>query len=102
MRIAARRETAAAGAPRPTADSAAHTLSGAELRSLQKEIAALDRALAKLSDRISTKHVELAEHDQSDHVGVSRLSAELRELDAELADTEERWLQSSARLESSG
>ena len=102
LRIAARRETAAAGAPRPTADSAAHALSGAELRSLQKEIAALDRALAKLSDRISTKHVELAEHDQSDHVGVSRLSAELRELDAELADTEERWLQSSARLESSG
>ncbi len=102
LRIAARRETPAAGAPRPTADSAAPTLSGAELRNLQKEISALERELTKLSERINAKHVELAEHDQSDHVGVSRLGAELRELDAELADTEERWLESSARLEASG
>ena len=44
---------------------------------VEKEIAALDRALVKLSGRVNAKHVELAEHDQSDHVGLARLTREL-------------------------
>ena len=50
-------------------------LSGAELRAVQKEIAALDRALSKLADRINAKHVEIADHDQSEsgrHQSVGR------------------------------
>ena len=103
LRIAARRETGPTTGPRrsaPPAQPAA--LSGADLRNAQKEIAALDRALVKLSGRINAKHVELAEHDHSDHVGVSRLTAELRDLEAELATTENRWLELSELTESRG
>ncbi len=99
LRIAAARPAAGrasgAGAPSPTA-----ALSGAELRNAQKEIAALDRSLAKLTDRINAKHVELAEHDQSDHVGLNRLTGQLRELESDLAQTESRWLELSEMVES--
>ncbi|MCV7342878.1 ABC-F family ATP-binding cassette domain-containing protein [Mycolicibacterium rhodesiae] len=79
--------------------SPSEALSGAELRSVEKEIASLDRALAKLSDRVNAKHVELAEHDQSDHVGLSKLTQQLRSLEDEVTDLEARWLDLSERLE---
>jgi ATP-binding cassette subfamily F protein uup len=106
LRIAAHREARPAGAPRRSTDAvkpavpAASSLSGAELRTVQKEISALERALSRISDRINAKHVELAEHDQSDHVGITRLSGELRDLEAELAGTETRWLELSELVES--
>ena len=100
LRIAAGRQTDAASHPRKAGSEPAGELSGAALRNVQKEIVGLDRAIAKLTDRINAKHVELAEHDQSDHVGVGRLSAELRTLEGELADTESRWLELSERVES--
>ena len=99
LRIAARRETGA-GATRQAQQPKAEVLSGAALRTAQKEIAALDRVITKLTERINAKHVELAEHDQSDHVGVTRLSGELRELEAEMADKESRWLELSELVES--
>lgn len=99
LRMAAHREPAAAGAPRRSAEPANPALSGAELRTLQKEIAALDRAIAKLTGRINAKHVELAEHDQSDHGSVADLTAELRQLEAELAVKENRWLELSELAE---
>jgi ATPase subunit of ABC transporter with duplicated ATPase domains len=94
LRIAARRESGTGGSA-PARQPAEQTLSGAELRSVEKEIAALDRALVKLSDRVNAKHVELAEHDQSDHVGLGRLTKELRELEAEVSEKENRWLELS-------
>ncbi|MDA2991747.1 MAG: ABC-F family ATP-binding cassette domain-containing protein, partial [Actinomycetota bacterium] len=108
LRIAAHREAGPVGAPRRSTDPvksgvpAASSLSGAELRTVHKEISALERALSKISDRINAKHVELAEHDQSDHVGITQLSGELRELEAELAGTETRWLELSELVESDG
>ncbi|WP_179472231.1 ABC-F family ATP-binding cassette domain-containing protein [Mycolicibacterium vinylchloridicum] len=92
LRIKARKP---AGATTPAREPATQTLSGAELRSVEKEIAALDRALAKLTDRVNAKHVELAEFDQSDHVGLGRLTQELRALEAEVAEKENRWLELS-------
>lgn len=77
-------------------------LSGAQLRSLQKEVAAMERALGKLSERVDAKHVELAEFDHSDHVGLGRLTDQLRELETQLRSTEERWLELSELLESAG
>ena len=109
LRLAARRDalsaksttvnTTTAKAALSSAANAA--LSGAELRNVQKEIAALDRALGKLAGRVDAKHVELAEHDQSDHVGIGKLTAELRVLEAELAEKEGRWLELSELAESS-
>jgi ATPase subunit of ABC transporter with duplicated ATPase domains len=94
LRFAARRQ-AAGEASAPAREPAAQALSGAELRSVEKEIASLDRVLVKLSDRVNAKHVELAEFDQSDHVGLGRLTQELRELEAEVAEKENRWLELS-------
>ncbi|SRX95315.1 ABC transporter ATP-binding protein [Microlunatus phosphovorus NM-1] [Mycobacterium shimoidei] len=75
---------------------------GAELRAVQKEIAATERRLARLSDRIAAKHADIAEHDQSDHVGLSRLTQELRRLQDEVAVLENRWLELSERLDDYG
>lgn len=85
-------------APRPEA-APAEGLSGAELRNIEKEIASIDRSLAKFSDRIAAKHEELAAHDQSDHVGLGKLTAELRELENQVAELEARWMELSEKLE---
>ncbi len=101
LRITATRDAAQVSAP-TSVEPSTHSgtvLSGAELRGIQKEIAALDRAVAKLSDRVNAKHVALAEHDQSDHAGVTRLTRELRELEAERDDKENRWLELSESIE---
>ena len=97
LRIASRSETATAS---PAQRTESVGLSGAKLRTVQKEVAALDRSLSKLAGQVDAKHVELAEHDQSDHTGLVALTAELRALEARLAATESRWLELSERLES--
>jgi ATPase subunit of ABC transporter with duplicated ATPase domains len=94
LRIKARRE-AGGGGSSPVPQTTTQTLSGAELRSVEKEIASLDRALTKLTDRVNAKHVELAEHDQSDHVGLGKLTQQLRDLEDEVAEKENRWLELS-------
>ena len=98
LRITAARQAAPQSA-RPTVPVAT-TLAGAELRTMQKEIAALDRALTKLAQKVDATHVALAEHDQSDHVGIGRLTAELRDLESDLAEKEGRWLELSELVES--
>ncbi|PQD97487.1 ABC transporter ATP-binding protein [Mycobacterium sp. EPG1] len=95
LRLADRTEPAAAQ-PKP---AVAEQRSGAELRSIEKEIASVDRSLAKLADRISAKHDEMARHDQSDHVGLGKLTEELRELETQVAEQESRWIELSERLE---
>jgi ABC transport system ATP-binding/permease protein len=72
---------------------------GAQRRATEKELAAIDRQLARLTDRIAAKHTELAEHDQSDHVALTRLTEELRALEGGVAAMETRWLELSEKLE---
>lgn len=84
---------------RPAAAPADAPLSGAELRAAQKDLAAVDRRLAKLAEQIEAKHHELAAFDQSDHVGLTELTRELRALEAEVAEQEARWLELSELLE---
>ena len=76
------------------------SLSGAQQRAIEKEISSIDRSLAKLSDRIGAKHDEMAAHDQSDHVGLSALTRELRDLEGQVAEQESRWMELSERLDS--
>jgi ABC transport system ATP-binding/permease protein len=96
LRLAAHR-TAAPAAGRSPAEP--HEMSGAQRRTAEKELAAAERQLAKLADQIAAKHRELAEHDQSDHVGLTRLTADLRGLEDEVTATESRWLELSEVLE---
>lgn len=83
----------------PAISGAQPAMSGAQRRAAEKEVAAADRQLARLTDRIKDKHDELAAHDQSDHVGITRLTRELRALEDEVAATESRWLELSEQLE---
>jgi ATPase subunit of ABC transporter with duplicated ATPase domains len=76
------------------------TLSGAELRAAEKEMTALERRLTRLADQIAAKHQQIAEHDQSDHVGLTGLTRELRALEEEVTTCENRWLEISLRVES--
>ncbi len=74
-------------------------MSGAQRRAAEKELASVDRQLAQLAERIAAKHTELAEHDQSDHIGITGMTAELRALEDEVGTLEGRWLELSEVLE---
>jgi ABC transport system ATP-binding/permease protein len=93
-RTNSRRDTPPAAIPAVT-----QAVSGAELRAAEKELAAIDRRLARLAEQIDAKHQELASHDQSDHVGVTRLTEQLRRLESDVAEQEGRWMQVSELLE---
>jgi len=103
LRLAAPKTSSAKAAqesPRPpTASAKPQAMSGAQRRAAEKELASIDRQLARLADRIAAKHTELAEHDQSDHATLTRLTQELRVLEHEVATTESRWLELSEMLE---
>ncbi|NUU07456.1 ABC-F family ATP-binding cassette domain-containing protein [Leifsonia sp. C5G2] len=99
-----RAQSAAESGAAPVAEAAATTvgtpaLTGSALRAAEKELSALDRRLAKVTDQVAAKHEELARHDQSDYVGLGRLTDELRTLEGEIADLETRWLELSEQLE---
>jgi ABC-type Mn2+/Zn2+ transport system ATPase subunit len=73
--------------------AAAPTLSGAERRTLEKELSALDRRIAKVQGQVDALHVALAEHDVADYTGIAALHEQLRGFEAELESAEERWLE---------
>jgi ATP-binding cassette subfamily F protein uup len=98
LRLAAQAATERAG-PVTAKPSDSQEMSGAELRSAQKEIAAVDRRLTRLADQIAAHHRELAEHDQSDHIGITRLTKQLRELENSVAELENHWMELSEVLE---
>ena len=102
LRIAARSEARTDSAAISPGSKTTNGLSGAELRNAQKELAALERALTTITAKVDAKHVELAEHDQSDRVGLAGLTADLADLQAQLAQAETRWLEVSESLESAG
>ena len=81
-----------AAAPASTAPSAP-TLSGAERRTLEKELSALERRIAKVQGQVDALHVQLAEHDVSDYSGIAALHEQVRGFEAELESAEERWLE---------
>ncbi len=73
-------------------------LSGAERRAAEKEVNSIDRRLAKLADKVAQMHARMAEHDQSDYVGLRKHADDLRDLEAEVAELEDRWLELSEKL----
>jgi ABC transport system ATP-binding/permease protein len=98
LRTAAAKPLATAGEPgrgpaAEPANGAVRGLSGADRRAAQKEIAAIDRKLVKLANRIEATHQSIADHDQSDYQGLISKSGELRALQDEVAELETRWLE---------
>ncbi len=68
-------------------------LSGAALRDAQKEIASVERRLAKLANQINDAKNALATHDHSDYQGLSKRMKEISALEADVQALEERWFE---------
>lgn len=80
----------------PTTDVAGENgsgLSGSERRTVQKEVASIERRLDKFHAEVRTLHQRMADHEQSDYEGLQRLADQLRAVEAQTAELEERWLE---------
>ncbi|ROS25219.1 ATPase subunit of ABC transporter with duplicated ATPase domains [Rathayibacter sp. PhB127] len=75
-------------------------LGGAERRTAEKEVSAIDRRLHKLTQLSAAVHEKMATHDPDDYDGILGLNAKLREHQDEAAGLELRWLELSELLES--
>ncbi|HEX7396684.1 MAG TPA: ABC-F family ATP-binding cassette domain-containing protein [Propionibacteriaceae bacterium] len=69
--------------------------SAAEQRAMAKALQATERKLARLGERVEAMHVRMAGHDPADYLGLGRLHDELRDLEAEVAELEDAWLELS-------
>lgn len=87
---------AAAKTEKKTKDASA--LNGAERRAAQKEVSAIERKLEKHGELIERVQQQLAAHDQSDYEGMQKLGAELGDIESEVDELEERWLELSEQL----
>ena len=74
-------------------------VSPAEQRAVRKEMAATERKLNRLAERVKAVHEQMAAHDPSDYTGLAQMTAELDQLQKENADLEERWLELSEFVE---
>lgn len=74
-------------------------LSGAELRAAQKEIAAVERRIAKLTAQVDAAKVALAEHDHTDYAGLATKMAAIGAMESEVEELELQWLELSEALE---
>jgi len=87
---------AAPGTPEAAAKAAgaaAPGLSGAALRDAQKEVAAVERRMARLQSQIDAANVALAGHDPSDYQGLTKRMQDIKQLEAEVTGLEERWFE---------
>jgi ATPase subunit of ABC transporter with duplicated ATPase domains len=93
------------GAAAPTATVASSggaarpELSGAERRTLDKELQSLERKIAKITAEVDEVHAVMAAHDSSDYAGLTALSDRLRGIENDLETTESQWLEVVTQLE---
>ena len=73
-------------------------LTGAALHAAQKELASLERRMAKVEKDIETLHRKMADHDQSDFEGLLELTERTNALTADKDNLEEQWLELSDRV----
>jgi ABC-type multidrug transport system ATPase subunit len=72
---------------------ASSALSGAALRDAQKEVAAVERRMTKLTGQINDAKNALATHDHSDYQGLSKRMKEIAALEGDVEALEERWFE---------
>jgi ATPase subunit of ABC transporter with duplicated ATPase domains len=83
---------AASRAASPASETPADGLGGADLRSAQKELAAVERRLKKVLQQKAELTEKMTAHDPEDYPGLAALAARLPVLDGEAGELEERWL----------
>lgn len=76
----------------------APALGGADLRAAQKEVSALERRLGKLQEQIDKARTALADHDQSDYVGLGEKMAAITAREQEVEELETRWFELTEAL----
>ncbi|WP_061963654.1 ABC-F family ATP-binding cassette domain-containing protein [Demequina aurantiaca] len=76
----------------------ASALSGAEHRVATKELASVERRMAKVAGLMAAVHTDMATHDQTDYEGLAALTKQLRDYEAETSKLEESWLELSELL----
>jgi len=74
-------------------------LQGAERRATEKELAAVERRMTRVQQQIDGDRTALAEHDQSDYVGLGEKMSAIGTLETELLELEERWLELGEQLD---
>ncbi|WP_438802070.1 ABC-F family ATP-binding cassette domain-containing protein [Curtobacterium flaccumfaciens] len=90
--------TGSAGAVAGSTAAGASAMSGADRRTAEKEMSALDRKIAKVGADRKKLLDQFATHDQSDYAGLGELQAKLGALEAEVEQLEERWLEVAEML----
>ncbi|WP_061782175.1 ABC-F family ATP-binding cassette domain-containing protein [Microbacterium hominis] len=99
LRLRAAQLSAPAAAPAASGAAASGpALAGADLRAAQKEVAAAERRIQKLTSQVDAARTALADHDQSDYVGLGERMRAIGALEAEIAALEERWFELSELL----
>ncbi len=76
-------------AERPTTSSAA------EQRAAAKQLQATERKIERLGQQIERLHAQMADHDAADYVGLGTLHDKVRDLETEVAELEDIWLELS-------
>lgn len=102
LRLRAAQERAAesqVAVPRTADQVAKPALSGAELRTVEKELASVERRMERLQADIAKSRDGLADLDQSDYQLLNAEMAKITTLEDEVAALEERWLELSERLD---
>jgi ATPase subunit of ABC transporter with duplicated ATPase domains len=98
LRLRAARARETGPGPASAAADGSAGLSGAELRTAQKEVAALERRLEKLQNQIDTARTALADHDQSDFQGLAAEMAAIRAMEDEVVEVESRWFELTEQI----
>ncbi|MBZ8176262.1 ATP-binding cassette domain-containing protein [Corynebacterium poyangense] len=96
LRLAKQKRDDADGEERKSPQPSHRTqLSGAQRRTVEKEMTSLERRLDKLGEAVARIHQDMAAHDPSDYQGLQEKMEEIRRLENEAAELEERWLELS-------
>lgn len=82
----------------PVAVPSANALGGADLRTAQKELASVERRMAKLQQQVAAARNALADHDQSDYVGLAGEMEKITTLENELETLEGSWFALTEQL----
>ncbi len=81
-----------------SAQAAEPALSGADRRTAEKELTALERRMQKLAEQIDRAKHALADHDQSDYAGLGEKMKEISAREAEVEELELRWFELTEQL----
>ncbi|MFS0732494.1 ABC-F family ATP-binding cassette domain-containing protein [Microbacterium sp. 1P10UB] len=91
LRLRALQDAQPASPVGAAAAASAPGLSGADLRTAKKEVAALERRIGKVQGEVDAARAALAEHDHSDYEGLAAQMARITAAEADVAAMEERW-----------